>query len=1234
MDFFRVAEREGKRGTEVFADFIVGEVKDIMIRGGAFYAIWNEKEGRWSTNELDVVRIVDDELYDRARRLESVGRDVSVKALRDDSSGAWRRWRTYCANMFDTYVSLDSSLMFLNHNHAREDYSTKRLSYSLEPGAIAAYEKLMSVLYSPAERRKLEWAIGAIISGDSKEIQKLIVLYGAAGTGKSTFLRIVEQLFEGYWGVFDGRALVGNQNSFASSMFSNNPLVSISHDSDLSQIVDNTLLNKVISHETVMINEKYRTPYPLQINSFLFIGTNQSVRITDAKSGMIRRLIDVNPTGNKVPPAEYDVLVHQIAFELGAIAAHCLDVYRRMGKNYYAGYRPQDMMIRTDIFFNFMAASLDMLKGRDGITLKEAWTLYKDYCTEAGFERRMNMHRFRDELRNYFDEFIEITRIGDTQVRSLFRGFKADKMTFLFEPDTEISSVVMEHSVSLLDDMLADRPAQYATEEGIPERKWVNVKTKLVDLDTKKTHFVKLPADHIVIDFDLKGPTGEKSLESNLLAASKFPATYAEYSQSGSGVHLHYLWDGDVSRLSRVYEPGVEIKVFTGDASLRRRLTKCSNVPVTTIREGLPLKEEKVLESDTIQSERGLRRLILRNLFKEIHPGTKPSVDFIVKILDDAYNSGMVYDVTDMRQRILAFAANSTHHAEYCVGRVMDMKFASEAEPQAKPEPADPRLVFFDVEVFPNLTVIGWKYAGDSPVVKMINPKPDLVETLIKMPLVGFNNRRFDNHILYAIIMGYSQEELYKLSQRIVAGEKTAFFGDAYNLSYADIYDFSSVKQGLKRFQIDLGLIHQELGLPWDQPVDEALWEKVAEYCANDVVTTEQVFDSRHQDFVARQILAKLSGLTVNDTTQRHTARIIFGDVRHPQAEFVYTDLAGEFPGYQFSLGKSTYRGEEPGEGGYVYAEPGMYENVAVLDIASMHPTSIEKLNLFGPYTRAYSDLKKARVAIKHKDYAAARKMLGGSLSPYLGSEEDAEALAYALKIILNIVYGLTNATFDNQFRDLRNKDNIVAKRGALFMIDLKNAVQERGYKVIHIKTDSIKIPDSDQAIIEFITKFGEDYGYEFELEQTYSKFCLVNDAVYVGRTGTGHWNAIGAQFSHPYVFKTLFTGEPVVFDDLCETRTVTTALYLDFGAGAPHFVGRAGAFCPVRDGTGGGTLLREKDGNYYSATGAKGYHWKEAAVVRALGLEDEIDLDYFRKLKDDAIKTISKFGDFDWLTN
>lgn len=121
------------------------------------------------------------------------------------------------------------------------------------------------------------------------------------------------------------------------------------------------------------------------------------------------------------------------------------------------------------------------------------------------------------------------------------------------------------------------------------------------------------------------------------------------------------------------------------------------------------------------------------------------------------------------------------------------------------------------------------------------------------------------------------------------------------------MYDFASAanKQSLKKWEIQLGLHHQELALPWDQPVDETRWEEVAKYCDNDVISTEAVFEHLSGDWAARQILAELSGLSVNDTTNAHSARIIFGKNKHPQSEFVYTDLSKEFLAINLSAARA-----------------------------------------------------------------------------------------------------------------------------------------------------------------------------------------------------------------------------------------------------------------------------------------------------------------------------------------
>ena len=571
------------------------------------------------------------------------------------------------------------------------------------------------------------------------------------------------------------------------------------------------------------------------------------------------------------------------------------------------------------------------------------------------------------------------------------------------------------------------------------------------------------------------------------------------------------------------------------------------------------------------------------------------------------------------------------------------------------------KMIFFDTEVFPNLFVVCYKIEGDNkPVVRMINPTRLDIENLLKFRLVGFNCRRYDNHLLYACLMGYDNEQLYKLSQKIVSGGSNCFFGEAYNISYTDVYDFSSKKQSLKKFEIELGIHHQELGLAWDKPVPENLWDKVAEYCDNDVIATEAVFHARKADFTARQILSDVAGMTVNDTTNSLTTRIIFGKDRHPQSKFNYRNMGGEFtgdytvfdkknrpifPDYKFENSKSTYRGEEVGEGGYVYAEPGIYGNVALLDIASMHPSSIVAENLFGDeYTQRFKDILDARIAIKHKDFAKAKTMLNGALAKYLTDEESAADLAQALKIAINSVYGLTSANFENPFRDKRNIDNIVAKRGALFMINLKHEVQNLGYTVAHIKTDSIKIPDADEKIIRFVMDYGKKYGYNFEHEATYDRICLVNDAVYIARykdgKKAGQWTATGTQFQVPYVFKSLFSREKIEFSDMCETKSVSTALYLDLNENLPenehnyHFVGKVGSFCPIKSGCGGGLLCREKDGKYYAATGSKGYRWLEAEMVRVLEKEDCIDKAYYQTLCDKAVKSIEQHGDFEWFVS
>ena len=407
-------------------------------------------------------------------------------------------------------------------------------------------------------------------------------------------------------------------------------------------------------------------------------------------------------------------------------------------------------------------------------------------------------------------------------------------------------------------------------------------------------------------------------------------------------------------------------------------------------------------------------------------------------------------------------------------------------------------------------------------------------------------------------------------------------------------------------------------------------------------------------------------------------------------------NIINSFPGYVFKDGKNLYRNTDIGFGGYIKSWPGIYTNVALLDVVSLHPHSIIAMNCFGEYTKNFKDLLDARVAIKHGDFDTARHMLDGRLAKYLDDESQAKDLAQALKIAINSVYGLTAANFDNPFRDIRNKNNIVALRGALFMRTLQDEVEQRGFRLVSIKTDSLKIVNATKEIIDFCMDFAKQYGYQFEHEATYDRICQINDADYIARYKDpewceatygyvpgdnkkhgGEWTVTGAQFAVPYVFKKLFSKEKIVFDDLCETKSVSKGeIYVDLNEKLPdvseyekelekaetkykkgqlsditfentcdelnnkiaeghdyHFVGRVGQFTPVKPGCGGGILYRIANGRPYAVAGTKGYRWVESELIRGIA-EENIDYSFYDNLVTDAVHSIAAYGDFEWFVS
>ena len=284
-----------------------------------------------------------------------------------------------------------------------------------------------------------------------------------------------------------------------------------------------------------------------------------------------------------------------------------------------------------------------------------------------------------------------------------------------------------------------------------------------------------------------------------------------------------------------------------------------------------------------------------------------------------------------------------------------------------------------------------------------------------------------------------------------------------------------------------------------------------------------------------------------------------------------------------------------------------------------MHPNSLINMNYFGPYTQRYADLLKVRVLLKHNKVDEVKLMFDGKLAPFLDNPEYRKPLVEALKIAINSVYGMTSASFDNKFKHKDNIDNIVAKRGALFMVDLKFAIEAEGYQVCHIKTDSVKVPNADDYIIKFVDEFGKrpEYNYKFDHEHTYKRMALINNAVYIAQLEDDKWSPTGAEFANTYLLKRVWTKEELTDRDFFITKQSKGHIYL-----GDEFVGKVGSIYASK--TGAECLWTEDNENFKSVTGTKGFKFKQTSEFDY----EDIDFDYYDKIAIAGLKKIMKVGD------
>lgn len=1248
MDFYDIAivEEETPRTlkTTIRPIFRTIGVTDIIIdnKDGSVSYWWDETNQRWSSSQDALMLAIDANLKKATYEYKAANQFAKTVTnyLDNSDSPSYKSFTQALRSVRTKKPAFDNHILFSDHTIEREDYATTKLSYRPDPTVdITTFLDGMHIFYDEENLRKLLWFIGATLTGDISKLQKFAYLYGRAGSGKGTTIKIIQMLFpKPYSGQISLEKLTG-KSEFAFDGVRDIPVL-FDPEVNLTKMTNDTPLLALTAHEPISVNKKFRDPETITFNGFLIAASNQPVRVRNIDAGITRRLIDIYQTGNKMSNSTYNEFMSNIPSQLPGIAAHAISIFKQLGPSYFNGYVSLTMLQQTNFMYRFVKEQHDQFL--EPMPLSLAYELYNNFVNSDNAQFSMSRSEFQNEFQRFYDHVDTGSnqRYHGIQGKVWFVGFQEPEN--MVESAPTVESPDFESTFNYFES--SDVPAQYASDNGTPTTKWDENHTIASELDQTKLHYIQQQL--IVVDID-------HILDTSL---NPFQPTYGELSRSQTGIHFYYTYDGSLPVKSQRISPSVELKVYTGKQAIRRQFTKSNGIKNLT---GLTdsdldpyFKENKMYNEkfdSFVSNERQLRALITKALRKEIHDATKPNIDFIEKVITEAHDAGLIYNITDMQSDILTFAMSSTHQAQAAVSKVQKLISSGllSTEPNTDDAPLVPNvqpnenspIMFYDVEVFKNVFMFSYK-EGDSEPQTLINPtQTELSELVTNKRLIGFNNYRYDDYIIYYALQGYSTEQLYGVSNTIINGKGSSGLAfAAHDLSYADIFDFATKKQSLKAWEVELGLPYDEVELDWTAPLPEDSIQRVAAYNRNDVSATAFLFDKLQDEFDVRLALSQLSGLPVNRTGNAHATAIIYthnnadGTVTHVKpsnAYTTYTDLSETFPGYTFDpFNGSSYLGQDPSEGGYVYTKPGVYQRVIELDITQMHPTSIVRLNYFGEFTANYEAVLHASVALKHGDIDEALRLIPGLKG--LVNKSNYKVIRKALKLVLVSAYGMTSAKFDNALRNPRNADNIIAKRGALFMLTLKEKLLNEGIEVVHIKTDSIKIADPTPEIISEIFAFGESYGYEFEIADRYSPFVLIDKAQLIGVEADENFNqvvptsyhAIGTKFINPYSFKSLFTHEDFVLGDYRRTiQSRVGSLYLN-----DLFIGRIGAFVAATPEHGGGNLLIRKSdydvtGKTSAPSGTKNHTFKRYETASI----SDIDFSYYEDFNRDLIKSIIK---------
>ena len=405
-------------------------------------------------------------------------------------------------------------------------------------------------------------------------------------------------------------------------------------------------------------------------------------------------------------------------------------------------------------------------------------------------------------------------------------------------------------------------------------------------------------------------------------------------------------------------------------------------------------------------------------------------------------------------------------------------------------------FLFYDIEIFAEDALIVFKDVNGDTMRIYHNTFEGLSDFITDKVLVGYNNYHYDDLILTNMIrISDKNPEKIKILKYIndqIIGDEDYYCTTDDNIFSLDVFQQINVAHSsLKKIEANIGLSIDESSVPFD--IDRKLTEdeyiETVKYCEQDVMATIAAFKLRWKSYFIPKIMIidmlpdeiKYRAFKWNTTTI--TASILTGNkpVKRwiewrvsdksnkdiEQLDIVPKEVWDMWKDPEMEVKKCTVyelgcKIEFSYGGLHGINENGAKEfnNVFLLDVTSLYPNIVLKLDVLGDATSKYREIVNQRMSIKHSD----------------------PILSNALKLIINSTYGLMK----NEYSKLYNPFGAmsVCFYGQIALYDLCCRLYSAGYTLININTDGVAFTGASEDYEVIKSEWEEDYGFQLELSE------------------------------------------------------------------------------------------------------------------------------------------------------